>query len=194
MPRPFEPVGDVARWRLVFDLLVATLAESGVDFVVTYKDMAEALDLDPDVDRRTIQGVMPRAAKEFLEVHKHAMKAVPNQGYRIVKPAEHLGLAQERSSRATRHMVKADSVVTNVDFNGMESEVRRSFEVIGRVVRFQMGMMRQLDIRQRDVDERLAAVQANVQRTERDVQTHSERLAWLEEQERRRMGGDAQTA
>lgn len=190
MPRPFEPVGDVARWRTLYELLAA----ANVDEVVTYADMADALDLDPVKDRRTIQGAITRAAAELLEINKHAIEPIRNAGYRIVKPAEHLVLAQRRSKKAERSLVRSSQVVTHVDYNGLASDVRRNFEAVGRVLAFQIGVMRRLDIRQRDLEESLVEVQSGVQQTQRDVQSHDERIAWLEEQERRRTGGDTRSA
>ena len=189
MPRPFEPIGDVARWRTLYEVL----SSAKVDDVVTYADMAEALELDAERDRQAIRSAVTRAATELLEVDKHAIEAVPDKGYRIVKPAEHLVLAQRRSKKAERSIVKSRSHVVNVDFNDLEEGLRSTFETVGRVLGWQLSMMRQLDIRQRDLEDSLASVQATVEQTARDQKSHEERLAWLE-QRQRLAGGVTETA
>lgn len=182
MPRPFEPIGDLPRWRLLYELL--SVAE--VDEVVPYKELAEALDAEDDPDgRRLVQAAISRAARELLHTHRHAIEVVRNQGYRVVRPVEHLDLAHKRTRRAQVNLVKGAEVVSNVDLNGMAADVRRSFEVVGQVFAFQMAHMRHLDLRQRDLDERLAGVQSTVKQTAEDQRSLGERVAWLEQQARK---------
>lgn len=183
--RAFEPVGDRARWKTLYELLT----KADVDDVVTYEDMAAALSINPVDDRRIIQQSIGRAATELLQVDKHAIEPVINEGYRIVKPAEHLVLAQRRGRRAERAMEKGHATVTNVDYNGLEADTRRTFELVGRAMAWQIAVMRRLDSRQRDFAESLASVQATVTQTAADQAAHESRLAWLEEQERKRRGG-----
>lgn len=180
--RPFEPVGDRARWKTVFELV----PKSEVDLVVTYDEMGEALDLDPVKDRPKIQSAVRKAGDVLLKVHKHAIVSVPNVGYRVVRPEEHLAIAQGKGRRAERSLSKGHQVVTNVDFNGLEAETRRTFELVGRAMAWQIGVMKKLDSRQRDFEESLAAVQATVTKTSADQAAHEERLRWLEEQEQKR--------
>lgn len=180
--RPFEPVGDRARWRVVYELLRLVL----VDMVITYDELAEALELDADKDRRKIQQAMSRAARELLKVDKHAVEVVPNEGYRVVKPNEHLGLAQRKGKRAERALARGHETVTNVDFNELEASTRHTFELVGRAMSWQIGMMKRLDSRQRDFEQSLSSVQATVSKTSADQAAHEERLRWLEEQEQKR--------
>ena len=186
MPRLFEPVGDVPRWRLIYDLL----AQANVNDVVTYEELAKVLDVDPDMDRHIIQGNIARASTELLVEHKHAIENARGVGYRVVQAEEHLGLAQKRSVRARNQIGKATAVVKHVDYNELAGEVRRKFEAAGQVLAWQTSMMAQLDLRQQDLEERMAGVQATVRQTQRDAETTHERLAWLEAQLNKRSGGD----
>ena len=77
---PFDPIGDVSRWKLAYEVVRA----AATDTVVTYDELGEALGLHPVHDRHPIQMAMRRAAKELEEVDKRAVNAVPNKGYRIV--------------------------------------------------------------------------------------------------------------
>lgn len=182
MPRPFEPIGDLPRWRLLYELLSA----AEVDEVVPYKELAESLDAEDDpAGRRLVQAAISRAARELLHTHRHAIEVVRNTGYRVVKPVEHLDLAHKRTRRAQVNLVKGAEVVSHVDLNGLTEDVRHSFEVVGQVFAFQMSHMRHLDLRQRDLDERLAGVQSTVRQTAQDQKSLNERVAWLEQQAHR---------
>jgi hypothetical protein len=87
---PFEPAGDKARWRVLYDVLT----KHGVGDVVTYDVMGEALNLDPEKERHTIQMAIRRAAREYEREDHRALEPVPNEGYRVVEPAEHMRLAR----------------------------------------------------------------------------------------------------
>ena len=73
---------------------------------VTYEALVAALALDPEADRHTIQLAMRRASKES-EVATRALEAVPNVGYRVVKPAEHLRLAKNQQKKSHNALVRA---------------------------------------------------------------------------------------
>lgn len=146
---PFEPLGDAARWRIVYEYF----ARGAVEDTVTYDELAAALDLDPVKDRHTIQMAARRAARELLEVDKRAAEAVTNTGYRIVAASDQLRLARGKQKRAEVQVKGGQSLATNVDFNGMEPAIRQTFEVVAQAFRFQAEMMKQLDVRQRKLED-----------------------------------------
>lgn len=178
---PFQPSGPRARWRSLYDLL----RTARVNEVVTYKEMAEALDLDPKQGRATIQLAMRRAAKELEIEDKHAVQVIVNQGYRIVEPEGHLDLAQKHQRKAGKSLVRGQSKVVNVDFNGMEPEMRKAFEVVAGAFAAQIDFNRRLTVRQANLERAVQAVTAQSeeqqQRTAEELAALRDRLRLLEE-------------
>ncbi|TXH18717.1 MAG: hypothetical protein E6R06_26115 [Mycobacterium sp.] len=173
---PFEPAGDIARWRTLYGLLT----ERTIGDVLTYEDMADALSLDPTEDRHTIQVAMRRASKELESENKHAVEAVTNVGYRIVEPEEHLRLARQQQRKSSRALVRGHSKVTNVDLSGVDPEVRNAFQVVASAFAMQMEFNRRTDIRQKKLEESLDAVQEKSTRTDEEVAELRARLERLE--------------
>lgn len=173
---PFNPVGDIARWRTIYDLLSAR----AVGDVLTYEDMAEALDLDPVKERHTIQVAMRRAAKELEQEDGHAVEAVVNTGYRIVEPTEHLRLARQQQRRSSRALARGHSKVVNVDLSGVDPEVRQAFQVVASAFAMQMEFNRRTDVRQKKLEASLEAVREQSTRTDAEVAELRKRLERLE--------------
>jgi len=178
---PFNPSGERARWRILYDLLSART----VGDVLTYDQMGKALDLDPRKDRTPIQLAMRRAASELEHVDKQAVDSIVNVGYIIVKPEEHLGLAKRHQRRASTQLVRGHSKVVNVDFNEMEPETRKAFEVMAGAFARQIDFMQRIDVRQRHLEEAVATVtrqtEEQAQRTDEDIEELRARLRRLEE-------------
>jgi hypothetical protein len=175
--KPFEPVGQEARWRTIYALLKA----NGVGDTLTYERMGEALDLDPERDRQTIRTALYRAAREYEHVDKHALEAIPNVGYRIVEAIEHLTLAQRQQRRAGRALQRGHSVAVNVDFNGMDPSVRKGFEVVGQAFALQMDFNRRFDVRQKRLESVVHHTGERTERNEAEIVELKERLARLEQ-------------
>ena len=180
---PFSPYGDRARWRMVYDLLAVT----PVGGTVTYNTLAELLELDPKKDRPAIRKAVRRAGHELETVDKHAIDAVTNVGYRIVRPEEHLGLARRHQVRAGRELANGHSKVTNVDLNGLDPTVRRGFEVVALAFAAQQDTVRRLDVRQKNMESALSSMASKTERTAEDVAALRGRLERLE---RRRQGSE----
>lgn len=172
MRRPFEPVGPRARWRVLYDLLAARK----VGDVLTYDEMAAALDLDPSEDRQTIQLAMRRAGRELEQVDKHAVDVVVNKGYRIVEPEQQLGLAQRHRRKASRSLVRGQSKVVNVDFNLIDDETRKAFEIVASAFAAQLDFNRRIESRQVNLEKAVAAV---TQQTEEQAERTDEEIAEL---------------
>lgn len=174
---PFEPHGDRARWRIVYEDLLVNHDENDL---VTYEQLGEALDLDPETDRHMIQMAVRRAAKELEEADKQALDAVPNVGYRIVYAVEHMGLARRQQRRSHRALASGKSKVVNVDLTGLEPEARKAFEVMAQAFALQMDFNRRIDVRQKNLEQATRAVTERQARTEAELAELRERLARLE--------------
>jgi hypothetical protein len=180
MRAPFEPIGKQARWRTVYEILSAT----PINGLVTYDQLGDALELDPDRQRNTIQQAVYRAAKHHEEIDKRAIDVIAGKGYRVVEPPEHIDLARRHQRKSSRSLVRGHSKAVNVDLNGLEPEVRAALEVIGHAFRLQMDFNRRFDVRQSKLEQTVRDI-ADSQRTDRkrtdeEVSELRERLARLE--------------
>lgn len=151
---PFQPVGEKARWRIVY----AILQNAQIDDVVSYEKLGDALDLDPAKDRNLIHQAMARAAKEFEEQDKHAIDSVRSVGYRVVQPKEHMGLALRAQKRSRKALERGQSKVVNVDMTGMEPEIRKAFEVLAGGFAMQADFNRRIENRQARLDRALREI------------------------------------
>lgn len=172
----FQPLGQEARWRTVYEVLL----RAETDSIVTYEELGAALNLDPIEDRHAIQMAMRRASKEHEEVDKRSTDAVPNVGYRIVKPAENLILARRQQKRSTRALARGYSKATNVDISKLEPETRHALEMVGRAFAVQMDFNRRTDVRQSRLEEALQSVAKRIDRTEEENAELRARLERLE--------------
>lgn len=177
---PFRPVGDRARWRILHELLRG----ARVGEVVTYEEMAEALELSPDDERSKVQLAVRRAVKELEVEDLRTVEVVPNKGYRIVEPERHLDLARKHQRKASRALVRGQSKVVHVDYNGMAPEVRRACEGLAAVFAAQLDFNRRIMDRQDDLEQAVRAATERVDeehhRTEEELAVLRERLARLE--------------
>jgi len=173
---PFKPIGDEPRWRILYRLLV----KAPVGSVVTYQQMADALDLDPVRHRPTIASAMRRAAEEHEEVDRRAIEVVRDEGYRIVDVDGHLRLAHVHGRRAGAQLEMAYSKVTNVDLSDVDPEIRKGFEVVAQGFLQQMEINRRLSARQRRTERALDAVAQRSERTDEELAELQARLSALE--------------
>lgn len=176
--RPFQPVGSRARWRVLYDLL----RPLRVGDLLTYDQMAAALELDPEADRHTIQLAMRRAARELETVNKHTVDVVVNKGYRVVEPEQQLGLARRHQRKASKSLVRGQSKVVNVDFNLIDPETRKAFEVMAGAFAAQLDFNRRMDVRQANLEKAVDAVAGQADRTDEEIAELRARLRRLEEQ------------
>lgn len=172
----FEPKGDRARWRVLYDLL----RKLDVGDTISYVECGTALDLDPNTDRHVIQMAMRRAAKEFETEDKHALESVVNVGYRVVEAEKHLVLAKRQQKRAGKALARGHSKVVNVDLSDVEPEVRSAFQVVAQAFSMQMEMNRRFDSRARKLEEAVEMMDAKQGRSESELAELRARIERLE--------------
>lgn len=177
--KPFEPIGERARWRVIYDLL----RKKNVGDSLTYDEISEAIDLHPQNDRHAMQMATRRAAKELEQVDERALEPIANVGYRVVEPREHLRLARLQQKKSQRALESGHSKVTHVDLSGMDVETRRAFEVVAIAFSMQMEMTRRLDVGQKRLEAAVASVVERTERSEEELAELRERLERLESQQ-----------
>lgn len=179
---PFAPLGETARWRVLYDII----QDTQVGGVATYSQLAKALDLDSKRDRHTIQVAMRRAGRELEEVDKHAIEAVANIGYRVVEVSEHLRLARGQQRRSVLALRRGKSKLENidpVDFSKLPGPMQTLVHNALILVTEQQSFNRRTDIRQKNLEEAMSTVQQKSSATEEQVTELMERLAKLEAKE-----------
>lgn len=159
---PFQPQGEQARWRIVY----AILQDRSVGDTITYEELGALLDVD---DRHTLQMAVRRAGQEYLEIDKRALDAVPNVGYRIVEAGEHLRLAKKDQRRSSRALRRGHSKVVNVDLTLLDEESRRAFEVVAQAFSLQMTFNKRMDVRQKRLEQAVASMAEQHERTASEV-------------------------
>jgi hypothetical protein len=182
---PFKPVGDRARWRVVYDMLTA----AQVGDVITYEDMGAELELDPEKDRHLIQMAVRRAARQYLTEDLRALESVPNIGYTVVESAKQLVLAERHQVKARRSIRRGREQVTHVDVSGLDETTRQMFEIMAWKFTQQDEAIRRLDVRQQRMQRQVDAAVSVTQQTSDEVAALRARLEKLEAE--RRDGGSA---
>lgn len=151
MSEHFKPIAERARWRMIYDLFRG----AGVGETVTYDQMAAALGLHWKRDRHALQMAARRAGLELERVDKRAADAVKNIGYRVVQPAEVLGLGRRRNRKAGTQIQRGSITTSAVDLNDVDPATRAALETLARGFAMQAEINRRFAAKQREHDELL---------------------------------------
>jgi len=177
---PFKPLGDQARWRTVYEIFRKT--DTGK--LVTWKQLGDALALDPVKDRAKIIGAVKRAAKEHEVKDKRAIDNVRGDGYMPVDATGSLVVARKQQVKSGRALARGHSTAVNVDLNGTSPEVRKALEILAGQFDAQLEFNRRIAGKQLRMEEDLKAIrdsqQESQERTDAETEALKERLARLE--------------
>lgn len=164
MSEQFKPIAERARWRLIYDLF----RKAEVGQTVTYDQMAAPLALHPVTDRHALQMAARRAGLELERADRRAVDAVRGQGYRVVQPAEILGLGKRRNRRAGRQLTRGAITTRAVDLSLVDGPTREALETLARGFAVQGEINRRVAARQRKQDELIDMLMQRVDRLERE--------------------------
>jgi len=173
---PFDPVGDRARWRVIYDMLVKVPTGG----ILTYEAMGKELGLDPDSDRHTIQMAVRRAAREHEVCDSRALDSVPNTGYKVVHAPEHLDLARRHQRKAGRSLERGRSKVEHVDLADLDDATQHAFRIVAQAFALQADFNRRLDIRQKKLERQVQSAMSVQQHTADELTELRARLERLE--------------
>ena len=172
---PFAPRNGVAVWTVLY----ARLREAEVNDVVTYAELGALI----EADRAAVQSAVRRAARELSTIDKRAVMAVPNVGYRVVAPEEHLTLARQHQAKSGRSLKRGYSAAVDVDLSDVDPEVRKALGIVAQAFSMQMEFNRRVDVRQRKLEQQLAAMTPKVERNEAELAELRARMEKLESAE-----------
>lgn len=145
----FEPKGDVAEWKLIYDLI----SDLNVGDIVTYDELTEVLGRDFLRSR----GPFHKANKELLANEKRGLLNVKNKGYRVVSAAEHESAAKDQHRYAKRRLRKSKHWLANTDRSELPPEVAERFDRLESTLDRQIDFTRRLDQRVQRVEKALEA-------------------------------------
>lgn len=149
--------------------------------MLTYVQAAEALGLDAEQDRKAIQDAMAGARRKLLAKNGRALRVVPDVGYRLVAPNEHVTLAREKKERGRRQINTGLEVLTGTDLTGLSPEAKEAVlaerNSFSRIVDYIVASER----RQRKTEAAVDEIKGQVARTAEETAEVKERLARLEQ-------------
>lgn len=176
---PFQPAGQQARWRTLYALLEDRQAGA----IVTYQELAAAIEVEPDTayGRHAVQMAMRRAAKHLLTEQLRAVESVPNVGYRIAEPGGQIELARGHQGKAVRSLERGHDAVTYLDVSALDPDLRRGVELMARAFLAQREAVRALDVRQRRLEAALESVSTQSAATATQAAATAEQVERLRE-------------
>lgn len=152
-----DSINPRSRPTIVIELL-ATLEPGDV---ASYKALAEVLELREPEDRVRIQAAVRAAIPRLEKGWSRTVDAIPNTGYRVVFPDEHVPLADRHASKAGRSTGRAVAKVRYVDLNKVSPGLRPL--VVDMVTRFDS-----LSSRIEDIGREKRAFEARLRAFERE--------------------------
>lgn len=148
--------------------------------MVTYEEAAEALGLHAGHDRKSIANAMRAAGRKILASDGRALRVVPDVGYRLAAPNEHITLARERKKRANTQMSTGLDVLSGTNLTGLSQEAREAVlaerNSFSRIIDYIVAQ----DRRQQRTDAVVEEIKGQVARTAEETAEMNERLARLE--------------
>lgn len=129
---PFQPKGS----RALRVIIAEMAARAGLGDVLTFTELAEAIDVaDDTAGRGQVRQAVSAARPLLLADHGRALVAVRGKGYRVALPGELAGIAQDHRRRADTQISKALAIIDHADMSTATDEERRRFQAVGVVVR-----------------------------------------------------------
>lgn len=135
----FTPIGDVSRRNMVID----TVGDITPGDIITY----DALEMALGLGRPAVQAVVNAAKPGIQKRHQRSLVAVRGIGYRVLLPAEHLGLAQEHQKRGRRQTRRSRMAVTHTDYNELSELERVRFDIAIATLKALEAFERRADLR-----------------------------------------------
>lgn len=162
---PFQPKGDVAEWRTLYEAMVKLKR----DEVFTVERIEELLGRPLGQNRSPIY----RAIKE-LETNDHrTLATVRGVGYRVALPTEHLDLSLSHSARARKQLKRGLQRASSTDLSGLTPSVAARLEAFeattSRLVEFLGHMSKTVDeqsIKLKEMEEGVATTDERVKTLE----------------------------
>lgn len=144
---PFEPAGDLPKWRLIYDH--AEQLQPGD--LINWATLTELLGYDPSTPGAA-RSPITTASKHLLIDHSRTLTAVRGKGYRIARADEHETIAKGGQRSARRKLSGALGVAIHVNRNELSEPQRRSLDAFAHVLAQQNAMLKRHDAKIKDIE------------------------------------------
>lgn len=111
--KPFEPIGDQARWKMLYDLVQA----KAVGDEITYKEAEQIL----DCDREAVLGAMYYARRRLEADGQRSVRTVARFGWIVMTAAQEIDEAEKRRRKAGNRVRDGLRITSSV--NGRRDEL-----------------------------------------------------------------------
>ncbi len=117
----FASKGERPEWRMIYEDLLED-AEPGQ--VITYADLEGLLGRTFATNR----GPLYRARKTLGEMRHRWLEAMPNVGYRVVEPLEHMRISAGHRRKSRRQVGMAIRVLESTDLTQLKEDALAKFD------------------------------------------------------------------
>jgi hypothetical protein len=147
---PFQSKGSRALRVIIAELAIK--APRGE--LLTYKQLALAIGAeDDDAGRARVRQTVSAARPLLLKDHRIALVPERGKGYRVARPGEFAGIAEEHRGRSDRALTRALAVIDNAPVDDMSPAERKRHEAVGQVLRNVVGRMTDAENRLADIEQ-----------------------------------------
>lgn len=154
------------------EAVYAHLVELTVDDIVTYEKLTDIIGREFTDYRAPLY-----QAQKWLELKdSHTLINIKNVGYRIAKANEHEKVGRVRYEQGRRKVIRAATVVTNVDRSSLTAEERTRVESLEITLSRHATMLARLNGRQARTEELVKTTHRQTQGDLANLQTQMDRL------------------
>ena len=121
MTPQFAPKGERPEWRMIYEDLLSNV---GPGTVITYTQLEEILGRELAANRAPLY----RARRELGELRSHWLEAVPNVGYRVIDPQEHVRVAAGHRRKSRRQVGMAIRVLRSTDLSSLQADALQEWD------------------------------------------------------------------
>lgn len=147
---PFTPKGS----RAIRVVIAEMAAKANFGDVLTFAELGAAIDVGEDEPGRAqVRQAVSAARPLLLADHGRALVAVRGTGYRVARPGEMAGIAQDHRQRADRSIGRALAIIDKADMTSASDDERRRFQAVGIVIRNLHSRMTSAEQRLADLEE-----------------------------------------
>jgi hypothetical protein len=147
---PFTPRGS----RAIRIIIAEMAAKAAFGDVLTFTQLGEAIGVpDGENGRAQVRQAVSAARPLLLNDHGRALVAVRGKGYRVARPGEMAGIAQDHRQKADRSIGRALAIIEKADMSAATEEERRRFQAVGLVIRNLHNRMNSAEQRLADLEE-----------------------------------------
>lgn len=146
----FQPKGSRAIRVIVAELA----AQMAYGDLLTFERIAQAIGVsNEDRDRAQVRQAVSAARPILLRDHNCALVAERGKGYRVARPGEFAGIAQDHRRKSDRSLGRALATIEHAPVKDMDEAERKRWEATGIVIR-------NLHNRMSSAEQRLADIEA----------------------------------